>query len=68
MPLGMAGGVIFAMTVMLIISILAAIVVINKDSHDRNGQLMWTFGTMGVEVLVIFVTMTNYINHGIGAA
>ncbi|MCY1447883.1 hypothetical protein D9M71_645240 [compost metagenome] len=56
------------MVAMLIISILAAIVIISRDGHDRNGQLMWVFGTMGVEVLVIFVTMTNYINHGVGAA
>ena len=68
MPLGMAGGVIATMICMLICSIIIALHVICKDSHDRNGQLMWTFGTMAIEILVIFVTMTNYINHGIPSA
>jgi hypothetical protein len=68
MPLGMAGGTIFAMVCMLICSIIVALYVICKECHDSNGKLMWIFGTMAIEILVIFVTMTNYINHGIPAA
>ena len=52
---------------MLIVSIIVALYVVCKEYHESNGKLMWIFGTMAIEVMVIFVTMTNYINHGVGS-
>jgi hypothetical protein len=68
MPLGMAGGTIAAMVIMLMLSIVIALIEIGKNGPSCHNKLMWCFGTMSVEVLVIFVTMTNYINHGVGAS
>lgn len=64
----MAGGIIACMVIMLMASITVALTEIGKNAPSNNDKLLWAFGTMLVEILVIFVTMTNYINHGGSAA